>query len=807
MVVRVLLFACVWALTLAPFSATALAQSQRSGFIVVTVTDASTGKPIDNAQVFLLGGDEPQSSLTNAKGLLIFENVQPGIYRVQVKAGGYADSDAAEADVGEADRVNVAVALVPSMPTIADVVVRGGVNVTTQSITEQSPERKVSQSLVDALGKIAGVDVEDQLYGSDSAFNISLHGADASQTAYSIDGVQVRGAAAQAMGGLQDLFGGASVNFSPGAMSPAGMVSFYTAQPTKLWTYRFSGVAGNYGDTLGNWTIGGGAGKTAMVFEHSAGGQDFPLDGRFYTDASGYAYTHQGGLSRTADMFKISLALSPATSVKYSILGGSARRSNICSSATALLPCGFGPGVISHSGNVMQTLSLSSIAGHVEYNIFANAGRFHSTDDEPNRTLNGVVNPYASSGSYPWWSAGLYTSASARRHTLSGGAFLNGNGSRFTSTYNASGSTSNVREERFGSIWVGDKVKSNDKLAVDYTLSQASGTGAGSNLELYAQATWQPRTADVFTLGTGIGSAQPAYTFSSVVGDAMTAQYDCFNKSVFVNGPGDEAVPQSSLQYNGGWRHSWKRGQVTFNVYRNRFSGQGMFSAVPFAAEPGSIFPNGAAAYLASLRAVWSQPTVCGASPFDASRVYVSQYVSGLDQINQGFTVSGRVALGRSLAIFPNYAVSSASLSSLDPRLTYSGSYYTPGAQLPHHPLRTAGLTFDGIAARARLEWLLNAQFTASNNWQNLPAYTVYNAGVVVTLQRGSLRLFESNLFGTHTGLFTTYQGVDPLPVAGGGSFAFATTPLPPRSFTVEYDVRWAQRAPKKKEAAHHPNG
>jgi hypothetical protein len=60
-----------------------------------------------------------------------------------------------------------------------------------------------------------------------------------------------------------------------------------------------------------------------------------------------------------------------------------------------------------------------------------------------------------------------------------------------------------------------------------------------------------------------------------------------------------------------------------------------------------------------------------------------------------------------------------------------------------------------------------------------------------MNLQRGSLRFFESNIFGTDTGLFTTYQGVNPLPVQGGGSFSLATTPLAPRSFSVQYDVRW----------------
>jgi hypothetical protein len=39
------------------------------------------------------------------------------------------------------------------------------------------------------------------------------------------------------------------------------------------------------------------------------------------------------------------------------------------------------------------------------------------------------------------------------------------------------------------------------------------------------------------------------------------------------------------------------------------------------------------------------------------------------------------------------------------------------------------------------------------------------------------------------------------MPLQGGGTFAYATTPLPPRSFTVQYQVRWHQhQAPPKKK-------
>lgn len=778
------------------------AQSQENATIIVRVTDALSGSPIDNAQVFLLGGDTPQNSLTNAQGVLIFD-VPPALYHIQVKAGGYADSPSTEVDAGEGQRLSVAVKL--QLRTIASVTSHSNVSISNVGIDENSPQRKVSQSLSDALNKIAGVTVDDQIYGANSAFNISLHGADASHTGYSIDGMHVGGGAAQATNGLQDLFSGSSIDFTPSAMSSGGTVNFYTAQPSKTWSYHFTGAVGNYGNTLGSWLVTGGGGKMGFAFERTAGGKDAPLDGMYYADASGQTYEHIGGYSRIANMMKTSLTLSPVSSLKYTVMGGTNGGSYICSSLTTLLPCGQGPNSGYDSSNLMQTLGFSSLAGHVQYNLFANAGNYRYSESEPNRAVNGTPSPSFGSGEYPWFNYGLYMSSSSRRHTLSGGGYASLDTNSSTSSYNGTQTVTGSRSERYDSIWMSDKVKSNDKLALTHTISQASGTGAGSTFEVYEEMTWQPRAADAFTLGVGAGSAQPAYASSSIIGDPLSADMDCYNRSVFVEGPSDQATHQSSASYDVAWKRTWKGGFLSVDAYQNDMYGQSMRVAVPFSAMPAGIFPNGPAAYLSQLQQIWAQPTECGAMPFDPSRVYVNQYASGIGQQNRGFTINAQVALGRNVLMYPSYAATNTYLSTLDPRLTAGGSFYALGAQLPHHPLHTAGLILDGVLPHSSIEWLANAQFTSANNSQNLPPYTIYNAGLVLHAQRGSLQLLVSNVFGTHTGLFTTYQGVDPQPVAGGGTFAFATTPLAPRTITLQYDLRWRQHTSPKPASTPKP--
>lgn len=778
----------------------AAAQSQESGALIVRVTDAATGLPIDNADVFLLGGDTPQSSLTNAKGVLIFDGLQPAIYRVQVSASQYKAAQSDEIELSDGQRLDVAVKLSPAMKTIAAVVAHSRVTVSVESVDEDSAQRKVSQSLSDALNKIAGVNADTSLYGADSAFNISLRGANASQTAYSIDGIHLGGAAGQALAGMQDLFSGASVDFSPSALSTAGSVNFFTVQPTKLWNYAFSGAAGNYSNTMGSWSITGGGGKIATAVEHAAAGQDYPLSGSYYADQTGRAYEHQGGFSRTEDLFKANVSLSPVSALHYMLLTGTSNSSSICASATALLPCGQGPGNYTHGWNSVNSVGFTSLASHIQYNVFANFGRYVYNGAEPNRAVNGVLTPSYFSGSDPWSNASLMGSSTAGRHTLSAGGFIMMSGSRGTSTYNGVNAVAATHSQRSANYTIRDRVKSNDKLALAHVLSFAETTGAGSSLVFDETATWQPKSADVFEGSLGIGSRQSWNSFINPIGDPESADFDCHNGSVYINGPPDAPVKQSSLEYSFSWRHSFKRGYVTANLYRNHFAGQNFRAGVPFAAEPPSLFPDGPAAYLNEVAQVWAQPTVCGSTPFDPSRVYVSQTISGVGQVAQGFDVSGQVALSKNVMLFPRYAVTNSYISSLDPRLVATGSYYAPGAQVPHTPMHTAGLIVDGILPHASAEWLLDAEYTSANNGNNLPGYTIYNAGLIFNTAHGSVRLFEANVFGSHTGLFTTYQGVNPMPLQGGGTFAYATTPLPPRSFTIQYQVRWHQHEAKPKK-------
>jgi hypothetical protein len=160
------------------------------------------------------------------------------------------------------------------------------------------------------------------------------------------------------------------------------------------------------------------------------------------------------GYARIEDLFKASFSLSPVSSLKYTLITGTNRSSYVCAQDTALLPCSSGPGNWSHGNNEMNALAFSSLAGHLQYNIGVNRRHFQFTNAEPNLTISGIRLPSYASGSYASLSLFANVSATARRHTISGGVFQDDSNGTDTNTFNSTQTISNTRNERSSSIWM-----------------------------------------------------------------------------------------------------------------------------------------------------------------------------------------------------------------------------------------------------------------------------------------------------------------------------------------------------------------
>jgi hypothetical protein len=118
-----------------------------------------------------------------------------------------------------------------------------------------------------------------------------------------------------------------------------------------------------------------------------------------------------------------------------------------------------------------------------------------------------------------------------------------------------------------------------------------------------------------------------------------------------------------------------------------------------------------------------------------------------------------------------------------------------PGQQLPNVPLLKSGVVLDYKAPHSILEWLADAQHVGSNNPNNLPPYTTFDAGVTAQLTRGTLTFAASNFTNTYSGVFASPANAVPFTTVGGYVIPNIARPLVPRTYSLTYSVKFGQGA------------
>jgi hypothetical protein len=294
-------------LALSGWTPAAAQSSDDTGIITITVIDASTKKPLQNARITLYGATQA-SALTNRSGIVKYTDVPSGLYRVRVVKGGYSGNVSPQFEILGNKQVDVDVNLAatlangaPTPPATTDANgmkvigrVSARVNVSTHDVDSDSAIRKVSDSLTDALSKIAGVDVTQATNDPDAAQTISLNGHDESQTAVTLDGIPLGapGTAVNLRGVNTDLFSGASVSTSPQAGSLGGGVNFRTLEPTQTWVTRLSMGYGTFDKFLYQFGETGSLGKLGIAVLHTERENNNPLTFNTYADQSGLRQLH-----------------------------------------------------------------------------------------------------------------------------------------------------------------------------------------------------------------------------------------------------------------------------------------------------------------------------------------------------------------------------------------------------------------------------------------------------------------------------------------------------------------------------------
>ena len=767
----------------------ALAQVD-AGQIVIDVMDAGSKSPVDLARI-LLDGPVMTTEYSGANGAVRFTSVPDGIYRARVFKRGYQSvtSDQFEVVNGRLATVTVTLAKVEQLKVIGTVSVKSSASVSTSSISDSSAQRRLSDTLADALNKISGVSVSTSSNDSDATQTVSLEGHDASQTSLTLDGVPLNapGTAGNLGAIASDLFRGASTSFGPQAGALGGGVNFSTLQPTLSWQGRASLSAGSYGKY--NWALSesGTLGKLGVALQHTTRDTPSLANGMRFLDASGLNYEHDAVNAQDGDLLKLRYQMANQT-FTGTYLASNTSNSLICLQITGPLPCGYGPD--NTIGNTFRLYSLadSALVGATALNASIFQTRLSSDRNLLNRYLNGIPDPSGFISSSMSSGASLNAILPAKeRHTLSISATtvstktdtepLLANGRQYT----VPGQTSS-----YSSITLNDSIRSNTKLRLNEHVGFSQASNAPASALGGIAATWSPSSADTFTGSYDLGGVAPHAGRNGVITDPQSLRFDCNGNVAYGSAPGDQPSASSSTSARLSWAHNLRIGSVNTSIYRQVQNGVVLPTQVNGSVLAGS-FPPG---YFNLAQGVYDSSAGCnaGTAPFGPQNIYFSVPVGGVQRVYEGAQIAANLSLGN-LNVQPYYNITVAKANTADPRIDNAYSIVHPGAQLPNTPLHKAGITLDYKAPRSAIEGLFSAQYTGSNNSQNLPAYTIFDAGINAHLTHGDLTFAANNIFNTFGGIFASNDNAVPYTTIGGTQIATIARPNSPRQYSITYTV------------------
>jgi hypothetical protein len=786
--------------------------SENTGIIQITVKSADSTTPLSNARVFLLG-PSVASALTTRSGIVKYTDVASGIYRVRVNKPGFRNSTSAAFELLGNKEVDVDVSLGSSatlqagtattetesngMKIIGKVTAR--VTVSTHDVDENSAVRRISDSLVDALNTVGGVDITQSSNDPDSPQTISLHGHDESQTSVTLDGIPLSapGSAANLRGINTDLFTGASASFGARAGALGGGVNFTTLQPTQTWQYRMNAADGSFDKY--NWSAGvtGSIGKLGIAAMTTKRGGNNPLTFQNYLDQSGVVYPHGGESTSAGDFLKLRYGLTDNTTLVLTALENNTATASLCTQDTNILPCGIGPNNTTTGKYQFVYGTVQSLVGQVAVQATGYTSTQYGLTNQIDRTIDECVGaaipcpmaePFATNTYSLTRGIASQATISKDNHTITLNATTFGSHTNFAPlvAFGSSGLvTSSLNGVSASTYALQDSIKISNRLSIGPTLSLASTTGSGTSVLAGFSGDWRPTDLDDVTFSASLGSSQPAPTVVRSFSDPQSARVNCGGGTAQISGPGDQPTAQSAIDYSASWTHQWKYGFVSTDVYRQSQAGQLVTASLPAAA--GGVPPLVASAVQTYYSSVC--PTALG-----PANVYVSAPVNGTNRLYEGYDISARLALGKDVTAIPSYSTNTSTYTAADPMFTGTGSTLILNSQIYGRPLHKGNFTLDAFNPPSNLEFIVNAQYVGVNNSQHLAPYVNFSFGITHPFGIGMLTLFETNAFNTETALFSTINGAQPQPLVGGAFLLVAANPLPPRTIQLSYSINTGAR-------------
>ncbi len=778
----------------------------------------TTKQPLELARV-LLDGPVITSELTGSNGKVTFTDVPDGIYRARIVKRGYQSLTSASFEVldGRVVTVNFALALENGgLKVIGEVTAKASATISSSSIDQNSAQRRLSTDLADALSKLSGVSVSTSSDDSDATQTISLEGHDPTQTQLTLDGIPLNapGSAGNLAGFATDLFQGASVHMGPTLGGLGGSVNFSTLQPTLSWETQLQMSAGSYGRNNYSVAETGSIGKLGLAVQTVNRLYPSLVDGDFYEDASGLSYMHDGDSTISGNLFSARYEFGDSDSLTGMFMNSNRNTNVVClrypGDPATTLPCGYGPNNTDTTNVQLYSVTDNALVGatQIQTSLFS----FDSSGvlNQLARYVNGVSSPtgYSTNTKSRGYSVNA-TLPAKERHTISIQAY--GTSSQFATTplvQQAEPFYSGSQSANYSVLQATDTIHSNDKLTLSASagLSTATGNSGVSELASVA-ATWRPTSRDSYSASFALGGAAATQGRLEILSDPASLRFDCNGKVAYGNAPGQQPQNSSSTSARLTYTHQLHGGNVSLTLYRQRQNGVLLPVYVNGVVlnQLGQLPPG----YLAQVATLYNSPAGCNAppgTPFSAQQLYFTTPVAGVQRLYQGAELTGYFTFG-DLVVQGYYNVTGAQADSDSYLFANPWSITIPGEQLPNVPLIKSGIVLDYKSPRSMFEWLADVQHVGTNNPNNLPPYTTFDAGVTAQLTRGTLTLAASNITNTYAGVFASPANAVPFTTAGGIVIPNIARPLVPRTISATYSVKFGRGVSSQTATAFRARG
>jgi len=732
----------------------------------VFVTDASNGKVIPFARVFV--GSQAGGTIvyTDEAGRVAMEGLEPGQYSLATYAPGFS-SKATSIAVSGGLTTAVYVALAPAGATKVIATVRAIARPTLDTTRLSASDARVSAtgSLFSALTSLPDVSIRDG--------GLSVDGLSANAFQPTIDGVALPQGGASALFsdlGL-DLFN--SVSARPVGSAGGPGVDLSSSDPTIAFSTDGSLQTTAIGSSSSMLQARGTTGYVGYVARHVSRNEFGSRQGLFYLDESGLAYDHSNGQNGSGDLLKVRLPIDKSQHVllEASRLDGSSDAD--CDRRSGGVPCGYGPGNSDASSFRQFVFRYGVSLGRTSVDLAIGNASSSTVDDYRARLVGGSSSPYHSSSRTFGTTYDASVEAPLGHSSVSAELFASG-----TSLATTIPGVVPIPRTRYTSFSLTDTF-STGPLSTIVRFQRANGASAHASVSV--DSTVHLTSGDDLhaRIAVGAESVTPIQTFptSGDPADPASVQYDCLHGHAFASVPGDDPADPLDSGASLAFRHSSGRWSLRLSASSDTIHGAQVPTVEAASASPGAIDPL----QLAGLQAFYASPYACGApAPLTPSSIYLSASRNAT-LVQRRVSASAALAVSRSLIVAPYLSLSQSSENA-------GGTWES----LAYAPSLRAGLLADYHFDGGRDELLTLASMTGANNANALPAYTQIDVGFARTLAYGRVIVAASNVTNASSAEFASSAFARPLP---GGILPIAQ-PLRATSLRVTYEFHTGARVP-----------